>query len=314
MYADYYSMTLNKYKIFDRAVSTEYFRNIKDGSVIYAPDFVGVHYIMDWLNYVTITYSPDKTFIFTNNINDLKYDRPTYILKYNEINKSIFLAPIDSNMHTNESVIISLTPLKSKTLIINKEKEGIINNKDYAAYYDKTAIIPFNNIVNEKEDNILIYGEKLDVNKFNLVSETLYNNKNTIISIMKKYYNPSNGFGEMLISGWSNIESWGCWSEGNTAQLGFSLQDKKEVLINLNLRVFSSPTYFSIDVNGVRIDEYTVEDENKMSILIKTDYLVEKNGLYPVVVQFNIKNPAMMEGNSRLLGIGLTSFYLNQVE
>jgi len=139
--------------------------------------------------------------------------------------------------------------------------------------------------------------------------------KNPIISDYNHIFQASNSFGGALISGWSQLETWGCWSEGNIAQLAFYLFEKKEVLIKLNFRVFPNPTYFSIDINGVKTGEYTVENSSEVAIPIKTNYLKEKDEVFPVVIQFNIKNPAMPEGGDmRMLGIGLHSFYLSPLE
>jgi len=139
--------------------------------------------------------------------------------------------------------------------------------------------------------------------------------KNPIISDYNHIFQASNSFGGALISGWSQIETWGCWSEGNTAQLAFLLFEKKEVLINLKCHGFLRPTYITIDINEVKIGEYTVEDVSDIVIPIKMDYLKEKDEAFPVVIQFNIKNPAMPGGDdTRMLGIGLHSFYLSPVE
>jgi len=145
------------------------------------------------------------------------------------------------------------------------------------------------------------------------ISYVNYNNY-SIISNFNDIFQASNSFYNTLISGWSHLEKWGVWSDGNTAQLGFSLQEKKEVFINLNFHVFPNPTYFSIDINGVRINEYIVSGAYEITIPIKTDYLMEKNNKYPVTVQFNIKNPAIPKGDPRKLGIGLFSFFISTVE
>jgi len=154
---------------------------------------------------------------------------------------------------------------------------------------------------------------------FNVTERKIYKDWEKI-SNYNYVFQASNSFGDKLLSGWSGIEHWGVWSDGNTAQLGFSLSEKKEVLLKLSFNVFPSPTNFSIEINGVRIGEYTFErafrDEGiyQIAIPIKIDYLDEENSIFPVVVQFNIENPAMPEGDPRMLGVGLTSFYLSPLE
>jgi len=302
MSADSFSIELNKYKIFDKTVSSEYFKNIENGSVIYAPEFIGIHYNMSALNMVTHIYSPDKIFIFTNNINDLKYDRPTYLLRYYSNSNTIFIAPIDNNnMFSDEMMIISLFSLETKNLILEREQSGIVSIGDYNNFYE-TNIIPLNNI---HDDSVLVHGEKIDV----LRSEIIQLN---MISNIKKY-NAQNLFDNMLLSGWSFLEPWGVWSNGSTALLGFTVKEKENMLINLKFNLYPNPTNFSVSINEKQIDSYSISGSKELSIKIDKDLLVEVEGVYPVIIKFNIENPAMPEGDNRMLGIGLTGFYISSV-
>jgi phosphoglycerol transferase len=157
---------------------------------------------------------------------------------------------------------------------------------------------------------------------FDKFDKMIYENIFTLVTDDNQIFQASNSFGETLISGWSRLEKWGCWSDGHTAKIKFSLPEKKEVFINFNFSIHPNPIYFTIDINGVKIDEYTfttaIKDEGayKIAIPIKPDYLEEKNGVFPVVVQFNIKNPSISEETQdyRKLGIGLVSFYISPAE
>jgi len=295
-----FSMELNKYKNFDKAVSSEYFKNIENGSVIFVPEFTGIHNVINSLNDVTFIYSPDKTFKFTNEINDLKYNRPTYLLKYSNSSNTIHIAPIyNNNMLSDEMMVISLFPLEKKNLILEMEKKGIVSIDGFSKIYDNN-IIPLNNIHN---DSLLIRGEKIDVLRSGIFQLNLISNS--------KKYSVQNSFDGALLSGWSGIEQWGVWSNGNIALLGFTMKEKENMVINLNFHLYPNPTIFSISINGKKINSYNISGSQELSIHLDNNLLVETNGVFPVVVQFNIENPAKPEGDPRMLGIGLFSFYLS---
>ena len=229
--------------------------------------------------------------------------------------ETVLVRPLDSIIPSDEKVTYIKMDIEGSEIkallgakrIIQKHKPRLAicvyhNPEDYFQ-------IPF--LIKEFVPEYKFYLRHYNNNLWDTVLFAVVNN--TIISDYNFIYQASNSFGGTLVSGWSQIETWGCWSEGNTAQLVFCLFEKKEVLINLNFRVFPNPTYFSIDINEVKIGKYTVENSSEIVIPIKMDYLKEKDEVFPVVIQFNIENPQMPDGDPRMLGIGLHSFYLSPV-
>jgi phosphoglycerol transferase len=188
--------------------------------------------------------------------------------------------------------------------------------------YDILTTTGVKPIISKDGRMVYFYLEKYfeDLKKtFDKYDKMIYENISTVIFDNNQIFQASNSFGGTLISGWSYLEKWGCWSDGHTAKIKFSLSEKKEVYINMNFSIHPNPAYFTIDINGIRTGEYTfnsaIKDGGayKIAIPIKIDYLEGKNGVFPVVVQFNIKNPAKSEENQddRMMAIGLASFYLN---
>jgi phosphoglycerol transferase len=136
---------------------------------------------------------------------------------------------------------------------------------------------------------------------------------NTIISDYNSVFEVSNQFGNMLNSGWNNAESWGVWSEGKTAKIEFAVLDKSDFSLNMVFDVIHNPTSFSIDVNGIRVDNFSFTGNNTLRIPISKDYLKDENSIFPVTIQFNIDNPRdPVVNDPRRIGIGLHRFSISK--
>ncbi|MDE6848089.1 MAG: hypothetical protein K2J44_01920 [Ruminococcus sp.] len=90
----YFSKNLDRYKAFEEAVSSEYFDNITDGTVIYIPDYSGIHNNMELTEYYADVYiSVDVT--FENNYDNIDFSKPVVSMLYDEDTKKITVERIN---------------------------------------------------------------------------------------------------------------------------------------------------------------------------------------------------------------------------
>ena len=246
-FANYFVLELNRYRAFYKMVSSEYFLNIENGANIYVPGFIGIHYYMPSLNEAV---PEEKHYNFTNNLKELNYDRPTYILKYDVNSKSMLASPINGDMRSDEIMIVSLTPLKTKSILIKKDNSGVIDIEGNENIYGTTAIISFDYIYT---DNLLLHGENIQIFNCALVLGNI-------------------NAGNELEFIWGN----GFYSLEGDGPFNFRWCDKKGVL-----EVNNQSYDLNINLNGTFVTYY----EEFSSISIKTDgfsesFTVNKNGTY----------------------------------
>ena len=243
----FFGKELNKYRCFDKMVSSEYFLNIENDADIYIPDFIGIHRNMNMFNDVL---QKGKHHNFTNNKSNLNYDKPTFILKYDENSKSILASPINSDMRTDEIMIVSLTPLKTKSILINKDDTGVIDIEGNKNIYNTEAIISLDHIF---ADNLLLHGKNIQILNCGLV---LGNIK----------------IGNKLDFIWEN----GFYGLENNGFFNWRWCDKKA-----SLEVNNQLHDIKINLNGTFVTDY----KEFSSISIKTDgfsesFTVNNNGTY----------------------------------
>lgn len=90
----YFSKNLAKYRAFENAVSSEYFEDIPDGTVIYIPDYSGIHNDMELTAYYADVYIPaDVT--FENDYNNLDFSRPVVAMHYDETTQKITIEELN---------------------------------------------------------------------------------------------------------------------------------------------------------------------------------------------------------------------------
>ncbi|MDE5770690.1 MAG: hypothetical protein K2I06_03520 [Ruminococcus sp.] len=90
----YFSKNLDRYRAFEEAVSSEYFDDIPDGTVIYIPDYTGIHNDMNFTAYYADVYiSADVT--FENNYDDIDFSKPVVSMLYDEDTKKITVERIN---------------------------------------------------------------------------------------------------------------------------------------------------------------------------------------------------------------------------
>ena len=266
---------LNKYKTLEKMLLSEYFLNIENGSDVFVPDFIGIHNYPNSFNKIYFKNNNNHYYNFTNDINDLNFNKPTYILKYNKNSNSMFAGPINKDMYSNELIIVSLNPLRSSSLILSQEKSGIITvNENYRNIYNMTAIIP----LNTNDDNVFITCNNVDIQTSDLVLSAL--NENSLLSLIfgEGFYSiesiNGNGFRWCNNIGYLNINN----KTGDEINIKFSgniytnyeeystISIKKDNIIysyNTNL----SGTYFEIYI-PLNIGENIIEFFTNNTILV----------------------------------------------
>lgn len=91
----YFRKDLVKYKAFRNAVSEDYFDNLQSGTVIYIPDYSGIHNDMDLTaEFASIYTSSDIT--FENDSSKLDFSHPVIYMKYEADTGNITLIKVDS--------------------------------------------------------------------------------------------------------------------------------------------------------------------------------------------------------------------------
>ncbi|MHA1280148.1 MAG: hypothetical protein ACTSQ8_23390 [Candidatus Helarchaeota archaeon] len=121
-----------------------------------------------------------------------------------------------------------------------------------------------------------------------------------------------------LTNGWSGLEAWGIWSEGDWAELNMKLNEvpDSDLLVTFEVNIFAPKgnLNFSILVNGVSVDDFSLPSGRQIfSVTVPKDNIIEANGEIRIV--FDIKNPeapadAGVSDDPRKLGIGLVSFVI----
>ena len=117
-----------------------------------------------------------------------------------------------------------------------------------------------------------------------------------------------------IISGFSDCEDWGCWTNGESAELKIFFPElKTNLLLNMEYEVFGNQ-HILLFANNILIDEYDAVKGNK-KITISKDII--QNG--ELILRFEIptaKSPSELNINSdtRKLGLGFKEivFYKNR--
>lgn len=142
--------------------------------------------------------------------------------------------------------------------------------------------------------------EQLIYSNWENMGYTLLQQKQTNLNVSDKFY-------DILLDGWSNIEDWGVWSDGNNASIGFCILEKHDIEVDMKFEKIIDPLEFDILVNNRKIGEYSItNNQDSLKFSINKDILEETNNLFNINIEFQIKNPkSPNEYDNRLLGIGL---------
>lgn len=95
---------LKRYEAFYNAVSDDYFDNIEDGTVIYIPDYTGIHHDMNITKtYASIYTSRDIT--FQNDTSKIDFSKPVICMRYDEVSGAMFIGHISSDFISSDLYI-----------------------------------------------------------------------------------------------------------------------------------------------------------------------------------------------------------------
>lgn len=78
----YFAINLARYEAFSAAVSDDFFDTLENGTIVYIPDYSGIHNDMDVTRSFAAVYT-DSDITFTNNPDDIDFSYPVVFLKYN---------------------------------------------------------------------------------------------------------------------------------------------------------------------------------------------------------------------------------------
>jgi len=129
----------------------------------------------------------------------------------------------------------------------------------------------------------------------------------------------SSSFNRSLSAGWSGIEGWGVWSDGNKATLTV---DVPNISQDLYFQIFGNTIIDNLDVDVYVNDEFIKKVYiNKQDISMGLEFLIPKDVVEKdsekIKIDFVINNPKrpselqLGSTDNRLLGIGLQKFSLS---
>jgi len=308
--------------MFDRLTSSHYFDCIEDGAVIYVEGYYGIHQSISNLAQVSRPKTGNNH-IFTGDYSDIEKYEHAYYIKYDPDSELTLVARINEDMTGGEVFVLPYKDMDTASLIFTKSPElsSVFVNGSNHGYYNGTAIIP---IPIKANRGAWIEADGINLQSVRVLRGSVADNSADILTIIDDYtrvFDASNGFDNMLRYGWSGVEDWGVWSDRNTDYnpiLGFSVREKDDLTLSMTISVFPDPMYFAVYINGEMAENYIISGETELSIEIRKELLLEEvNGAFPIVVEFNIENPISpyalgLSGDTRVLGIGLIRFTVNQ--
>lgn len=126
----------------------------------------------------------------------------------------------------------------------------------------------------------------------------------------------------LLVKGFSGAEKWGCWTDGNEAEMKFSWKDKENLKITFKLHPFlpTSVEEQNVDVfvNGKKIARWHFEHNepfpNTTLVLLQKDFDTKD-----YVITFNIQNPQSpselgLSNDTRKLGLGFETMDIKEIK
>lgn len=101
----YFEKKLVKYEAFSSFVKDDYFDRIPDGSVIFIPDYYGIHGDMETTAAFAHVYS-SGSFSFENEASKLDFSEPVYCMRYDPETNSVLIGEINENFCSDSVYII----------------------------------------------------------------------------------------------------------------------------------------------------------------------------------------------------------------
>lgn len=194
-FSDMFHKEFEKNTAFDRIISSNEFLSIPDNSTVYIPDYIGLLASMSITEDYLKTYS-DKNIHLVNHQNELSFDVPTYMIRYEANSQSIFWGQIDSDFYTNEIIFYENDSSPKSVILESKGNQLIKNNLSTQQLYPQFAGVK---LQFSSEQKSILDGKNIKMDSLNIINKIV---DTPIINI-----NYRGGFYEH--------ESWGCWANQN---------------------------------------------------------------------------------------------------
>ncbi len=110
------------------------FNDIEENSIIYLPDYVGIHLDMNNMSWFSVIYTL-HVFTFTNKAEDLKFDVPTYIARFDADSHAFWFARIDADYRTDEITFVADEGFNNHDLLIptdSPDSIAVLNDTETA--------------------------------------------------------------------------------------------------------------------------------------------------------------------------------------
>lgn len=243
--ADNYEKYFEKYKAFDNAVSSKYFKDIENGATIYIPEYNGIHNHMPYMDYYASIYS-EKRHIFTNKIEDLTFENPTYGFHYDATSGNMLIGKMKSNMMVDTIYIINNKPINNQTAIIYQDNKNAISvNGSTPSIHEKVAIIPLN--LNENCGELR--GNNLDLFGSGIFNERLQNESANLVSIGDGFYSKEI---------WGNDIAYWCNSKGKF-KLYNTFAKERYAIVSARIACGDDKQPYNLYLTGKDVDDkYTI--------------------------------------------------------
>lgn len=218
IYIDYLANQEKKYDLYCDIVETQYFKAIEDGSQIYAPDYIGIHYNMQTLSIYANTVA-GTNIIFTNDRNQLNFNNPVYYLMLDTVNNALYLSKVNEDGLTNEVFVKKADSLLGYGIIANRSDDYAVNGL----------------FINDRLENI--YGTEIISGDIHTEDSTMIVKCDGMIADSFEIYAKSGKYNNGLIS-ISDIwpqESWGRWAKKDCSIIVDNKDDLNNISLNLKI-------------------------------------------------------------------------------
>lgn len=168
--AESYDREDNKYDAFNEAVKSDYFSSIEDGSIIYAPQMIGVHnqiFTLDsYCKQVT-----GKNVVFCNQLEAVDFSKNVYMMRYVQDSDVMLLAKVeDTRLCSNEILILFSNEISNQSICMQREDNAVTDMyiyDDFVGKYGNYVALSLANYIDKKD--IVLYGNNMSVESLEVV-------------------------------------------------------------------------------------------------------------------------------------------------
>lgn len=276
-----------KYELFCEMIESDYFSTIDTDAQIYMPEYIGIHYQMQWLSrYANIIADLNITMI--NNEEDIDFTKDVYIWVYDDINEAIYLSKINEYYYCNEIYIVSAHSLDGYGASATK-----IWNDDYLYIngYLTSLCITIMNIDNFNIDDnaAIVTCNGMEFDTFCIRPVTYAEVDDGIVSTYGIY----------------SEENWGAWAKPNVTLIFDNIPKYDKLDFSLSVATPGEEnSSITISCNGKK----EIFDVSGTTNILYTFPL--KEGLNEIYIFSNAQN-LIVESDTRDLNMQITNLSLS---